>query len=279
MMKKQTFEVDLTKPRSRRPMTGLDIEEWRADRGMTKYDTQYALGFRNSNHYNKMCLKPILPAELELLIRLYEESPLITGPGWEKYSLPALFNLMYGNELAVFSDTRDATYAKVDLGTRFTKMFNRSSPRQYQWLDEAATRNESEINAYAVMERILAKLHHVDDPKGLLERVARKVWFLRGFDLDAVHPVPTPDSPPTRQKTGRKSRILVGGARKSARLAKPPVVEKVPASGPVGKAAAAKTVSSKRDPKKRDLVSPESALVRAAKKKVAPAKKSSAKQK
>jgi hypothetical protein len=238
LMKNPQFAVDLTKPRSSRPMTGLDIEQWRAERGMAKYDAQYALGFRNSNHYNKMCLEPVLPATLELLIRIYEESPLIPGPGWKKYSLPELFNLMYGEALSLFKDTPLETYAKVDFGTRFTKIFDRSSARQYQWLEGDSKRNESDLNAYSVMECILSKLCTVDDPKQVLEKAARKVWLLRGVDLDSEFPVPSPTNPPTRQKTGRKSKLSLG-VRKVAKVVKVAKVEKIlkPAAKAADKAA------------------------------------------
>jgi len=228
-MKTMQYVIDLTKPRSHRPMTGLDIEQWRAERGMEKYDAQYALGFRNSNHYNKMCLEPILPAALELLIRIYEDSPIIPGPGWPKYSLPDLFMQMYGEALDSFKGTKYETYAKVDLGTRFTKIFDRSSARQYQWLVEDTKRNDSDLNANAVMERILAKLHSLDDPKEVLERVARKVWLLRGVDLATEFPVPSLDNPPTRQKTGRKSKLALGGRKSAAekKAAVKPALKKV----------------------------------------------------
>lgn len=250
-MKNPNFAVDLTKPRSARPMTGLDIEQWRAERGMAKYDAQYALGFRNSNHYNKMCLEPVLPAALELLIRIYEESPLIPGPGWPKHSLPDLFTLMYGDALSVFKGTRYETYAKVDLGTRFTKIFDRSSARQYQWLEEDSKRNESDLNAYSVMECILAKLHDVDNPKELLEKVARKVWLLRGVDLDSEFPVPTLNNPPTRQKTGRKSKLSLGGRR-------PAADKKVAAAKPAAKPAAKKVAVKKV----KAVLTPEAALAK-----------------
>lgn len=271
-MKSPKFPVDLTKPRSDRPMTGLDIEQWRAERGMAKYDAQYALGFRNSNHYNKMCLEPILPEALELLIRIYEDSELIPGPGWPKFSLPDLFSLMYGEALEVFKGTKYETYAKVDLGTRFTKIFGRSSARQYQWLEDDAKRNESDLNAYSVMECILAKLHQADDPKGLLERAGRKVWQLRGVDLDAEYPVPTPSTPPTRQKTGRKSKLGLGTksttAKKKASAVKVPasvldrkIVRKKPAATPAPEAASVK-LPPKRAVKKPPVLTPEVALGR-----------------
>lgn len=244
-MKKNLPIIDLTKPRSQRPMTGLDIEQWRAERGMDKYGAQYALGFRNSNHYNKMCLEPILPPALELLIRLYEASPLIPGPGWAKYSLPQLFDLMYGDVMKQFEGTSHQVYAKVDLGTRFTKIFGRSSARQYQWIGDDPKRNDPEINAYSVMDCILCKLHEVTDPKPLLEQVARKLWLLRGVDLDSEFRVPSAEHPPTREKTGRKSKMALG-------TRKPPVRPRAVAAKPTAVKSAvpqkAKAPAAKKTP-------------------------------
>jgi len=235
-------QVDLSKPRSQRPMLGLDIEEWRGELGLSKYDAQYALGFRNSNHYNKMCQEPLLPVSLELLIRLYEVSPIARS--WDKYTMRELFQLMYGPELETFKGTRYETYARVDMGTRFAKFFDRSSARQYQWLGDDPKRNESELNAYSVMECILGKLKHVEDPKATLEKAAKKVWALRGVDLDTEFRVPTMDNPPVREKTGRKRSEKPAVARgKSARVVKTSTGK---TRAPAKKAAPAKPVAVKK---------------------------------
>ena len=195
-------------------MVGLDIEDWRSELGLSKYQAQHALGFRNSNHYNTMCLQPNLPVVLELLIRIYDESPIALG--WGKYSLKELFQIMYGDTLDLFVGGKQETHAKVDLGTRFTKIFDRSPARQYQWLEEDRKRNESELNAYSVIECILSKLKQVDDPKETLERAAKKVWLLRGVDLDSEYRVPSLENPPFRQKTGRKSFSTFGSRSPTA---------------------------------------------------------------
>ena len=218
-------KVDLSKPRSHRPMLGLDIEEWRGELGLSKYDAQYALGFRNSNHYNKMCQEPLLPVALELLIRLYEVSPVARG--WDKFTMRELFALMYGPDLEAFKGTRFETYARVDLGTRFAKFFDRSSARQYQWLGDDPKRNDSELNAYSVMECILGKLRQVEDPKATLERTAKKVWELRGVDLDSEFRVPTPDNPPVREKTGRKRSVAKKDGQLVTVKASKPATKKV----------------------------------------------------
>lgn len=199
-------QVDMSKPRSQRAMIGLDIEEWRSELGLSKYDAQHALGFRNSNQYNVMCGGAELPVSLELLIRLYEESPVARG--WSKFTLRELFSLMYAPVLEDFKGSQFETHAAVDLGTRFCKMFDRSSARQYQWLGEDAKRNDSELNAYSVVECILGKLHQIQNPAQVFERVAKRVWAFRGVDLDVEHRIPSLDQPPVRKKSGRKSKNL-----------------------------------------------------------------------
>lgn len=217
---KQTPEilVDLTKPRSQRPMRGLDIEEWRGELNLSKYDAQYALGFRNSNHYNSMCHEPVLPFVIEVLIRLYEENPIERG--WKRYTLRELFDLMYGQYLLPFEGHKAKTFAKVDLGSRFCKLFDRSSARHYQWLQSDASKTSNELSTYADVECVLAKLKQVDNPGEVLERIVKKCWALRGVSLDSAHPIPTLENPPTRQKTGRKGsgkKIVVTGKKVPAK--------------------------------------------------------------
>jgi len=196
--------IDPSKPRSKRPLMGYDIEQWRGEMMLSKFKAQAALGFRNANHYNKMCLLPIIPESIEIIIRLYLDFP--RAPGWEKYSLQELFNLMYGEQLAAFEGRKDYTAAKVDLGNRYTRMFNRSPSRKYNWLREDDSSGEREFGgAYSDVETILTLLKQVEDPKAVFERIARQVFALRGVDIEALHPVPTLASPPTRLKTGRKA--------------------------------------------------------------------------
>jgi hypothetical protein len=199
------LKIDMKKPRDRRPMIGFDIEQWRGENRLSKYDAQFALGFRNSNHYNKMCNSQVLPLATELIIRLYDEHPYARG--WDRFTLRELFDLMYGNALKPFKGRPDETYAKVDLGSRFCRLFGRSPGRQYQWLDAPGTKNTEELAAYADVATMLSKLKQLAQPGEVLERLATKAYQLRGVDLDAEFPVPTLQHPPKREKTGRKPRL------------------------------------------------------------------------
>ena len=203
-MAEPEITVDMTKPRDKRPMIGFDIEQWRGENKLSKYKAQVALGFRNSNHYNKMCRSRLLPFATELIIRLYDEHPYALG--WDKFMLRELFDLMYGSALRPFRGSPMETYAKVDLGARFCMLFGRSKGRHYQWLDDKATKNTDILAAYSDVETILSKLKQLENPGQVLERLASNVYRLRGMDLDAQCPVPTLANPPRRQKTGRKAR-------------------------------------------------------------------------
>ena len=197
--------IDPSKPRSRRPLMGYDIEQWRGEMSLSKFEAQSALGFRNANHYNKICLLEIIPVSIEIIIRLYLEFP--KARGWKKFSLQELFNLMYGEQLALFEGRPDYTAAKVDLGNRFTRLFDRSSSRKYNWLrDDSGSSGGREFGgAYSDVETILAILKEVPDPKEVFERVACQVFTLRGVDIENEHRIPTLELPPVRRKTGRKA--------------------------------------------------------------------------
>lgn len=197
--RKQEIQVDLTLPRDKRPLTGLDIESWRGENRLGKYDATHALGFRNTNHYNLECRSPVLRLETELLLRIYMRYP--GARAWERFQLPELFDLMYGEYLRPFIGTEVETYARVDLAERFTKLFGKSTARQYEWLD---TKREKPPSANAYIDAILSKLKTVPNPGEVLESTARQCLALRGVDLDVEYPIPTPAKPPTRQKTGRR---------------------------------------------------------------------------
>lgn len=236
--------VDMTKTRSKRSMIGFDIENWRAQLGLTKFQAQSALGFRNSNQYNEVCLvydnsmnPPLLPISLEILIRLYDEDP--SAPGWESFNYLQLFKIMYDKDLDKFKDPTHYRHARVDLGFRFTKLFGRSGARQYDWLKDSSLNDKAESKANAFIECILCKLTQFENPGEVFNRVAIKTWLLRGVSIDSLHRIPTPENPPSRKKTGRKpgvKRVVVRKAPTAkdvdlvvakVRKSKAPLLEKI----------------------------------------------------
>jgi hypothetical protein len=248
---------------------GYDIEQWRGELGLSKFEAQAALGFRNANHYNKICLMEIIPVSIEIIVRLYLEFP--KARGWKKYSLQELFNLMYGEQLAVFEGRPDYTAARVDLGNRFTRLFDRSSSRKYNWLrdDDRGSGSREFGGAYSDVETILAILKEVPNPKEVFERVAIHVFTLRGVDIEHEHRVPTLDLPPVRRKTGRRrtkpavkrstraripapralgsgSDALAGDAVERVRSAEEAAAKNVAAEKAAAKKAAAKKAAAKK---------------------------------
>ncbi|HWS26705.1 MAG TPA: hypothetical protein VN259_09075 [Xanthomonadales bacterium] len=231
---------------------GYDIEQWRGELGLSKFKAQAALGFRNANHYNKICQMPVIPASIEIIVRLYLEYP--KAPGWKKFTQQELFDLMYGDKLAAFEGRSDYTAAKVDLGNRFTRLFDRSSSRKYNWLREDTQGDREFGGAYSDVETILTILKEIPNPKEVFERVAGQVLALRGVNLDTEHRIPTPEMPPTRRKTGRKATSLrrptaPAKAQLTAKAAKPASVKpaaKTPAKDKVAARSPTKTAKKPR---------------------------------
>ncbi len=195
--------IDMSKPIAMRPLKGLDIEQWVWSAGLSKHEAHFALGFRNANHYSLMCKRGMLPVTLEVLIRLYHRFP--DARGWGKFKTRDLYDRLYmGYEEAFEAGSKHRLHAQVDLGSRFCKLFGRSVARQYEWIRDA--KPDSDGQQYAEIDAILAKLHEVDkhtDAALMFEEIALLVGKLRGIDIDAMYPIPTPDSPPSRKKVGR----------------------------------------------------------------------------
>ncbi|MEJ8837713.1 hypothetical protein [Ramlibacter sp. AN1133] len=252
---KDEIEVDLTLPRDRRPLVGLDIEEWRGSMGLTKDRARFALGFRNTNHYNDECKSGALRLETEILLRIYMMYP--NPPEWQPYGLPELFELMYGADLKQFEGTTYYLLARNDIGARFTALFDKTKNRQYEWL---FTRTDKQPKAGPYIDALLCKLKTVPDPKAVLESTARKVLALRGRDLDSLFPIPTLASPPVRKKTGRRKSTeeKAPKARRTAAPRKSPAAKKAaaPATRKVSAAPAAHKAGGDRARRKKAVAEP-----------------------
>lgn len=229
--------------RSKRPMIGLDIDRWRLERGLTKFQAESALGFRSTTLYNRETSKPVLPITTEILIRLYDELP--EPPPWEKLTFPQLFELMYGKALSVFKG-RDLERARVDLGARFTVMFGRSNTRAYAWLRSGEKGAKRSSSSYSDVECILAKLTAWTDPAATFERVAAYALKLRGVDIDELFPIPTLKNPPQRKSPGRKPGQKVKADAPAKKIKKAPVKK----ASAEKKSAGAKKAAKKAVPKK-----------------------------
>ena len=225
------IDIDMSKPITIRPLKGLDIEQWVWSAGLSKHEAHFALGFRNANHYSLMCKRGMLPVTLEVLIRLYYRFP--DARGWGKFTTRDLYDRLYGKyEEAFEAGTKQRLHAQVDLGSRFCKLFGRSVARQYEWIRDAKPDDDGQ--QYAEIDAILAKLHEVNkhtDAALTFQEVALMVSKLRGVDIDAMHPIPTPDRPPLRKKVGRP--FSVDKAAKKEAEAKKSISTKKPSKGRV----------------------------------------------
>lgn len=212
------IKVDMSLNISQRPMKGLDIEQWVWHQGLSKHEAHFALGFRNANHYALMCKRALLPPTLEVLLRLYYRFP--DARGWGKFTTRELYDRLYKPYEEAFEvGSKNRLHAVVDLGSRFCKLFGRSVARQYEWIRDAKSENDNQ--QYAEIDAILGKLFEIQkhaDAALVFEEIALHVGKLRGLDIDAMYPIPTPDSPPLRKKVGRP--FSPATAAKRAKLAK-----------------------------------------------------------
>lgn len=193
----QALSAEAPTSSDNRPFRGLDIVQFQGRHKLDKDDVCYYLGIR---HLAKKCGEPQLEYSLELLMRLYNENP--TPPPFRKdrITLPVLFELMYGKNLAAFNGTEYEVEAKVDLQNRFSMLLGRSKGRAYRWLSN----DTIEAGTHSDVLSILGKLTQVKNPGETLERLGRHIWSLRGIDIDARFPIPTLKNPPFRRPRGRK---------------------------------------------------------------------------
>lgn len=209
-----------------RPLTGDDIEAWRMQHGLSMDDAAYALGIAN---YKKKASSPeVIEYALELLMRLYDESPKHGVWPLDRITMQYLFESMYGAQLAVFTGTEHAVTARVDLQTRFAKLLGRSKGRAYRWLDrneiDASINNRTQES----VQSILGKLSQLKSPGATLERLGALIWRLRGEDIDTLHPIPTLKHPPRREKRGRRPGSTVKAVGSVRRVISPTINIKNP---------------------------------------------------
>lgn len=224
--------VDIIRPPDQRPLVGRDIEAFRFRHQLDRSTAATALAFTSAIQYNKKGLEQgSLPHELELLIRLYDAHP---GPApWVNPLPSALFEKMYGPLLAQFAETPAAEPARTMVCARFAAIFGRSIYASYRWLEKKMD------NPSGPIQRVLAKLTEVENPRAYLEASASKIYALRGHDFNAAFPLPDPANPPEQRKRGP-----IPGAR-AARDAK--VVAKARAGrAKAGSKAAAKGRNAER---------------------------------
>lgn len=188
-----TWPVDIVLDVSKRPMTGKDVERFAARHSLTINDAIYALCIQNSAKFNEVCRLPALPFTLELLIRLYDESP--GHASWTQVSPKAAFDTLYGSVAKDFAGSPLAKDVRLALYRRFTGAMGRSIYTAYRWV-------QSHGNAKAQVGKVFGKLMAVKDPRETLERLATLMYRTRRLDLDELYPMPSLEEPPTPRRRG-----------------------------------------------------------------------------
>ena len=191
-----TWTIDTLLDVSKRPMAGKDVERFQARHGLSISDTIYALCIQNSAKFNQICRLPALPFTLELLIRLYDESPSHTP--WAQVTPQASFEALYGNVARDFVGSDLAKDVRLALYRRFSGALGRSIYTAYRWVQGYG-------NAKSQVVKIFGKLMKTKDSRETLERLARLMYRTRGLDLDQMYPMPSLESPPLRRRRGPRA--------------------------------------------------------------------------
>jgi hypothetical protein len=182
-------EIDFTVDPRERPLTGIDLDQWRAVMGITSADVAYALAIPPSKLASRCRARAALSLDLEILIRLYEKAP--GPPTWYPPSMREVYEALYKADQGQFAAAhgqRGPGYARQGYYARFAALFGRTLHNAYRWIDYGG-------NVRADMSRIAGKLWQlpVDERKLTLEHLSRRAWKMRGIDFDLEFPEPTPE--------------------------------------------------------------------------------------
>lgn len=221
--------VDYSLHEDYRPLTGADLHaKFKGRYKLTVAEAAHALALATPAAYSKACKSsdPALPLAQEILVRIYWEWP--SPPPWGDVNLAEAFQRLYGEFLEPFEMTDRHDDARIVLQNRFALCVGRTVFNTYRWL-KAEGRSKKDV-AF-----ILAKVLEQPDPRVALEKVAKKVLRLRGFDLDAAFPIPTVSRPPKRHMRGRRPKVKDG--QSAVKLTRKP---------PRGRVASVKKVVAKK---------------------------------
>lgn len=187
---------DLDPDISNRPLSGQDLVKFRARHGLQTVDAIYALGLQNSATYNKLsALRPPekLPFALEMLIRLYDRHP--GHAPWGEVTATQAFERLYGDVQKQFKGTEHQEDARLALFRRATALFGRSVYTAYRWF-------QSDGKGKQVISKIFQKLASLENPRKVLEDIARQMYRVRGYEFDRLCPLPTLENPPLPRRRG-----------------------------------------------------------------------------
>lgn len=193
-------KIDLQLDPSKRPLAGLDIDHFRSRHELQTVDVIYALCIQNSAAYNKIVRVPHLSYTMEMLIRLYDLYP--ENAPWKSITPNQAFDILYGDVVEQFRGTEFENEARLALYRRFTAACGRSIYTAYRWIKSGG-------NSKRGITNIFAKLSIIDNPRQVLETLARSMYKSRGvIDFDDYCPMPTLENPPLPKRRGPPPRDI-----------------------------------------------------------------------
>lgn len=194
----QSRSIDLAADVGKRPLTGMDVDNFRARHQLMVSDMVHLLALPGSSGYNRVVRGTGTPTPLtyirEFLLRMCDRYP--SPPPWIHTTMRQAFEKLYGPALAPFEGQPHAGAARVMAYARFTALLGRSSFSAYRWIEQAG-------RAKPEMQRALAKVLEQENPRQAAEDVARTIWAVRGVDFDQAFPLPTQTNLPTQKRRGR----------------------------------------------------------------------------
>lgn len=195
--------VNLAIDRDYRPLTGRDIAEWREANGLERLQIVQMLAMANPHAYNKITNSDDepLPFDLEMLLRHYMRDNIRV----DERGPIEVFEAIYGPRLREFEGLPSRETARVMLYARFGALLGRTVFTVYRWFK--ANTHGDYGGTSGTLRRLFSRMP--DDPRQMreeLESLARQTFRARGYDFDALFPMPSVDSPPVLVKRGRKVR-------------------------------------------------------------------------
>jgi len=255
--------VDLAIDPKSRPLVGRDIAEWHHASRLDRLQVVQMLAMATPHAYRRITrgdgeLEP-LPFDIEMLLRHYMRKPRRVS---QRRPID-VFEHIYGPRLREFEGTPSHEAARVMLYSRFGAMLGRTVFSVYRWFKTNVSGQYGGVSG--TLRRLLDQLP--DDPKEMrdeLEGLAKVTFKNRGYDFDAMFPMPSVDNPPQPRKTGPRPKVNQAAALSQEtpemalekQLSAPATQAKIPAkvaTKAAAKKSAAKSKGSATPPKKKAL--------------------------
>jgi hypothetical protein len=180
------FQVDTSLPRDKRPLTALDLDEWRKVNSFRPADAVYFMGLTSVSNFQNHMKSPekALSMSTELLLRAYLIYP--SPPPWGQVDIERVYMTAYHEVLEAAQAEGDAAVQRVRkiLYRRFPVLFGRQVSSTYRWFGRGAEPTSSVTN-------LVQKLH--PDREGFMDRleaISIPSWSLRGLDFNKEYPHP-----------------------------------------------------------------------------------------